>query len=174
MCIINIPNFFIILKYCTVFHHAGSCHHILHTPLVVLLFPAWLSGGCRGHREQEEITRTQWASLDPMGSWCHTRKWDSCIALCHCVIVYSVAHPCANILVLLGKRKVNEPFFCVYFLAGGFSSSSSHPLLTTHKLLESFFLSHKMHTHRHCFFHCPFLDHLTYDADFFIQIIKQM
>lgn len=56
--------------------------------LVILLFPVqWLWWTQRTGRNHKA---SMWASLDPMGPWCHMRKWDSCVALCHCVFCSSL------------------------------------------------------------------------------------
>lgn len=123
---------------------------ILHRPASVRtslfplrLFPAWLSSDCGGHREQEETTRTLWASPDPASTWCHSRKWDSCISLCHCVLCGSLV---SSILVLLGEHKVT-----VYFW---FLTSWQMPLCSFEHswvpVLSHFFT----HMHVHSFFCC--------------------
>lgn len=65
---------------------------------------------CLGrHRGQEVTTRTRWASPAPAGTWCHTRKWDSCISLC-------VLWPtCVQLIGVVGKVWGH---LLVYFHAG--------------------------------------------------------
>lgn len=114
---------------------------ILVIPLVVLPFPVWLSGGYDGYREQEGTTRTQWASPDPTGTWCHIRKLDSCITLCHCVLFSSLV---SIILMLLKRCKVTSVFTSLlvdsfFFLHTLTFSLSTH--LNGHKLFKALFRS---------------------------------
>ncbi len=90
ICIIKIPNVNITMGlYNPVW--AGLYQDILVTPLVVLLFPVWLSGGNRGTENRKEpqglceLVRTQRV---------HDVIRGSGTAVLHCVIVYSVAHLC--------------------------------------------------------------------------------
>lgn len=97
--------------------------------MVVLPFPVW-------HREQEGTTRTQWASPDLTGTWCHTWKWDSCMALCHCVLCGSLV---SDILVLLGRCKVTCVFTSL-MVDSIFPHRLTYSLfahLNTHKFFES-------------------------------------
>lgn len=66
----------------------------------------WLRQAQGTGRNHKDSVSWSWSN----GTWCHMRKWDSCIALCHCVLGGSLVSSILVVLSGLWSCKVTNMF----------------------------------------------------------------